>query len=91
MNKREVINLDNLSVSEPKIFEVEGKFINLEGFFFMENVVKKIVVENYAGLRQISVYSDSKKIAKYPLMNKMESLIEQVAEDDNEIVLIKVR
>jgi hypothetical protein len=91
MNERIVIDLVNLLVSEPKVIEVEGKLINLEGFFFMEGIVKRIVVENDGGLRQISVYSDNKKIAKYPFLNKRECIIESVTEDGNEIVVIKVK
>lgn len=91
MKDIEVIDLVNLTASEPKVIEVEGKLINLEGFFFMEGIVKRIVIENYGGLRQISVYSDNKKIANYPFLNKRECVIEKVTEDGDEVIVIKVK
>lgn len=87
----ERIVLRDVSASEPKIFEIDNRVLNIEGMIFEQGIVKNIVVENYGGLKQLVVYNSRERIAHYPMLNKNECIIETIVEDEAEVVAITVR
>lgn len=85
------VDLKNLLVSKPTVIHVDEQFVNLEGVIFQPNIVEKIIIENYSGLRQISIYSSNKKVAVLPVVNKSECIIREVIDEDEEVIVIEVR
>jgi hypothetical protein len=89
MDGKEIITLENLQVSKPRIFNIDRQLISIDKILFlMEGIASKIVIENYGGLKQISFYNTNEKIANYPLLGKRECSIEKVKENNEEIILI---
>ncbi|EWG11496.1 hypothetical protein [Cytobacillus firmus] len=85
------VDLRNLLVTEPNVIQVDGKFVNLEGVLFQPNVVDKIIIENYAGLRQIAIYSSNNKVAVFPALHKSECVIKEVIDEGEDVIIIEVR
>lgn len=90
MNNSIELKLSEILAGEPKEFDIEES-VSIGELYFPKGIIKKIVVENYAGLKQMNLYSGSKKIATYVMFEKTECKINKTIEDGENILVISVK
>lgn len=85
-----MIKLSEILADKPKEFDIKER-VNIGEIHFSKGIIRKIVVENYAGLKQMNLYGESSKVATFTMFNKSECNIIKTTEDGEDIIVISVK